>query len=266
MYNNNDHIFKLNNRPLNNYPYRYPFQLSYCPLKSCCNDEYAKLNANNIFCKVNTFNDKVVINSGNLQIKDLASFPLTSPGFGNYASINGTPYFYNYITNNWINLLENNTFTLNSSPGIFTEPTTSNTEGYTTFTFQIPNTYGTIFDYTIHSNFPPEPITITDETTPIELQSPTSTSSGSLYGVGRGFAILQPYIYQGVNNAAYTFNSYSNPGFNLYQNGTTNEYEYLRTYATTNVSGVNTYTTSLNNDYSRNGNNTLIIIGKTIVN
>jgi hypothetical protein len=160
--------------------------------------------------------------------------------------------------------LENNTFTLNSTPGIFTEPTSSVQEGYTTFTFQIPNTYGQVFEYTIHSNFPPEPITITDETTPIELQPPTSTSSGSLYGVGRGFAILQPYIYQGVNNAAYTFNSYSNPGFDLYMNG--NEKEYLRTFATTNVSGDNTYTTSLYYDYSRNGNNTLIIIGKTIVN
>jgi hypothetical protein len=260
MYNNN-HIFKLNNRPLKNYP--YPFQLSYCPIKSCCNDEYAKLNANNVFCKVNTFNDKVVINSGNLQIKDLGSFPPTSPGFGNYASINGIPYYYNYITNKWINLLEN-TFTLKSSPGIFTEPTSSEPEGYTTFTFQIPNTYGQVFEYTIHSNLPPEPITITDETTPIELQSPTSTS-GSLYGVGRGFAILQPYIYEGVNNLAYTFNSFSSPGFDLYIN-TSNEREYLRTFATTNVSGVNTYTTSLNYDYSRNGNNTLIIIGKTIVN
>jgi hypothetical protein len=263
---NNNHIFKLNNKPLKNYP--YPFQLSYCPIKSCCNDEYAKLNANNIFCKVNTFNNKVVVNSGNLQIKDLASFPSTSPGFGNFASINGNPYYYNYISNEWVNLLQNNNnnnFTLESSEGVFTEPTGLNTTGYTTFTFQIPNTYGQVFEYTIHSNLPPEPITFTDDTTPIELQSPTTTSSGSLYGVGRGFAILQPYIYEGVNNAAYTFNSFSNPGFELYIDSSSTT-DYLRTFPTTNVSGVNTYTTSLSNDYSRNGKNRLIIIGQTLVN
>ncbi len=107
----------------------------------------------NIFCKVNTFNDKVVINSGNLQIKDLASFPPTSPGFGNYSSINGTPYFYDTITNDWINLLQSNnenTFTLTSNPG------TLDNSGNTIFTIDIPNIYGQAFKYTLYTNFSPQ--------------------------------------------------------------------------------------------------------------
>jgi len=264
-----NHIFKLNNKPFKS-TYPYPFKLSYCPVKSCCNEEYAKLNGYNIFSKINTFNSQVVINSGNLQVKNLSSFPTINPGYGNYASINGTPYFYNSKLNTWDNLTQNNnSFTLESTPGIFTSQAPPGT-GFTTFTFNIPNTHGQVFEYTIHSKFPPETITIPTTTlptsqTPIELQSPTATSAGSLYGVGSGFAILQPYTYNGVNNAAYTFNSFSNPGFELYidENNIT---DYLRTFATTEKLNSYTYTTSLAYDYSRNGQNTLIIRGNTLIN
>lgn len=247
MFNNNDHIFKLNNRPLKNYP--YPFHLSYCPIKSCCNDEYAKLNANNIFCKVNTFNNKVVINSGNLQVKDLASFPSTSPGFGNYASVNGTPYYYDPITNNWINLLQSNnanTFTLTSNPG------TLNASGNTTFTIDIPNIYGQAFKYTLYNDFPPQVLTF-DPNEEINIQN---LSGNSFWGIGTGFAIFQPYVCNGVSNGAYVFNSYSSPGFDVRSP--------YSTPATTTISNSYLYTSTIGGDYTGNGNNTQKLIGEIL--
>jgi hypothetical protein len=247
MFNNNDHIFKLNNRPLKNYP--YPFHLSYCPIKSCCNDEYAKLNANNIFSKVNTFNNKVVINSGNLQVKDLASFPSTSPGFGNYTSVNGTPYYYDPITNNWINLLQSNnsnTFTLTSNPG------TLDSSGNTTFTIDIPNIYGQAFKYTLYTDFPPQVLNFY----PNEEINIQDVSGNSFWGIGTGFAIFQPYLCNGVSNGAYVFNSYSSPGFDVI-------YPYS-TPATTTISNSYLYTSKLVGDYTGNGNNTQKLIGEII--
>ena len=237
MYNNN-HIFKLNNKPINNYP--YPFQLSYCPIKSCCKDEYAKLNANNIFCKVNTFNDKVVVNSGNLQIKDLASFPPTSPGFGNYASVNGTPYFYDTITNNWINLLENkpNTFSIVSSPGILS--VNSSNVYVTTFTIDIANIYGQYFNYQASIIQPPLNI---DFSTNDKVQLSNTNFDTAEWGVSEGLGIFVPYTVGGVTgNGAYVFNAYSHPGFGNFTG--------LQTPVTTNITGTNTYTTIVDGDYS----------------
>ena len=249
MYNNNNHIFELNMRPLNNYPYRYPFQLSYCPLKSCCNDEYAKLNDNNIFCKVNTFNDKVVVNSGNLQIKDLASFPPTSPGFGNYASVNGTPYFYDTITNDWINLLQSNnenTFTLTSNPG------TLDSSGNTIFTIDIPNIYGQAFKYTLYTNFSPQVLNFSFGE-PVNIQD---LAGNNFWGIGTGFAIFQPYLCNGVSNGAYVFNSYSSPGLDVII-----PYE---TPATNVIHNSYLYTSNIVGDYTGNGNNTQKLIGEIL--
>jgi len=244
----NNHIFKLNNKPLKNYP--YPFQLSYCPIKSCCNDEYAKLNANNVYSKINTFNDKVVINSGNLQIKDLDSFPPTSPGFGNYASVNGNPYYYDYISKSWINLLENNsnTFTLKSNPGIL------DASGNTTFTIDIPNIYGQAFKYTLYSNYPPNVLTF-NEGDEVNLQ--TLNNEYDNWGLGSGFCIFQPYICSNVSNGAYVFNSIASPGYDLIS--------AYSTPATSNISNSYIYTSVVTGDYTGNGNNTQTLIGEILI-
>jgi hypothetical protein len=239
MFNNNNHIFKLNNKPLKNYP--YPFHLSYCPIKSCCNDEYAKLNANNIFCKVNTFNNKVVINSGNLQVKDLASFPSTSPGFGNYASVNGTPYFYDSITNTWINLLENagNKFSIISNPGIVS--VNSSNIIVTTFTIDIPNIYGQLFNYQATIIQPPLNI---DFSLNEVIQLANNNYDTAEWGVSSGVGIFVPYTVDGApGNGAYVFNAYSHPGFGNFTG--------LQKPATTNITGTNTYTTIVDGDYSQ---------------
>jgi hypothetical protein len=238
MFNTNNHIFKLNNKPLKNYP--YPFQLSYCPIKSCCNDEYAKLNANNVFSKINTFNEKVVINSGNLQIKDLKAFPPTSPGFGNFASINGNPYYYDYITNNWINLLENkniNTFSLISDYGIY-----DNIQGTTTWTLEMSNIYGQLFDYQATTVQSPKVINFSSANDNyVELTS--SSGHISAWGVSTGCAIFVPYTVDGQpGNGAYVFTAYNHPGFGNFTG--------LQTPPTNAITGSNLYTTVVDGNYS----------------
>jgi hypothetical protein len=240
----NNHIFKLNNRPLKNYP--YPFQLSYCPLKSCCNEEYAKLNGNNVFSKINTFNNNVVINSGNLQIKDLSSFPQINPGYGNFASINGTPYYFDPNTNNWINLFENNNsnnFSLISDYGVY-----SSTNNNTTWTLEMSNNYGQLFDYQAYIVQAPLPIDFTTGDT-VELQNNTATIAE--WGVSSGTGIYVSYTVNGQpGNGAYVFTSYNHPGFNNLSG--------LTTTVTTNITGSNIYTTVVDGNY---GNRQFILNG-----
>jgi hypothetical protein len=226
----NNHIFKLNNKPIHNYP--YPFQLSYCPIKSCCKDEYAKLNANNIFCKLNTFNNKVVINSGNLQIKDLSSFPPTNPGYGNFASINGTPYYYDYILNTWTSLLPNR-YSLTSSIGEL-DPTDSNK---TMWTLEMSNNYGQLFNYEAYITTPPNTFNF-DSNDEVTLQPDTK------WGVSSGSGIFVPYTVGSQStpgNGAYVFSAYNHPGFGNFTG--------LTTQATTNITGSNLYTTYVDGNY-----------------
>jgi hypothetical protein len=223
----NNHIFKLNNKPINNYP--YPFQLSYCPIKSCCKDEYAKLNANNIFCKINTFNDKVIINSGSLEIKDLSSFPPTNPGYGMFASINGTPYFYDYILNTWTSLLPN-TFTLISTPGVY-----DSSSGKTTSTIEIQNIYGQLFDYQAYISQAPTSVNFSSgEQVQISLDGK--------WGVSTGCGIYVPYtVGSQPGNGAYIFSAFNHPGLGNFTG--------LSTNATTNITGTNTYNFSIDDSY-----------------
>jgi hypothetical protein len=183
-------------------------------------------------------------------MKDLASFPSTSPGFGNYASVNGTPYYYDTITNTWINLLQSNnanTFTLTSNPG------TLDSEGNTTFTIDIPNIYGQVFKYTLFSNYPPKVLTF-DEGDEVNIQTPNNDYDN--WGLGYGFCIFQPYICNNVSNGAYVFNSVASPGYYLKS--------AYSTPATQNISNSYLYTSVVTGDYTGNGNNTQTLIGEII--
>jgi len=231
----NNHIFKLNNKPLKNYP--YPFQLSYCPVKSCCKDEYAKLNGNNVFSKINTFNNNVVINSGNLQMKDLSSFPSTNPGYGNFASINGTPYYYDYILNTWTSLLPNK-YSLTSDIGVVS-PLGSNK---TRWTLKMSNNYGQLFNYEAYITSPPNTVNFgVEETVTLVTEAQWGISSGS--GIFVPYTVSSPGSPSQPGNGAYVFTAYNHPGFGNFSG--------LSAPAITSSSGSgsNVYTTDVDGDY-----------------
>jgi hypothetical protein len=116
-----------------------------------------------------------------------------------------------------------------------------------TWTITIPNNLGSSFDYraVIQEN----PITIDFTTEGEELALQNQSGEIGYWGVSAGVAIYVPYTIGGVaGNGGYVFSSYSHPAFP--------QLTGLVTNATTTITGENTYTTTLQGDWS---NQTFVI-------
>lgn len=131
---------------------------------------------------------------GSLQIENSATNPPTTAGFGNFASVNGDPFYYSPSSSTWkelsISTIGNKIISLPSVNGIAGGLGTQ--WKITPLTLQPISTnptppYGTTFSYTLYTNLTPTPQTINSTLVQLNLQG--------LYTSITGTGVAQQYTY-----------------------------------------------------------------------
>jgi len=129
----------------------------------------------------------------------------------------------------------NPTIKYTSNLGVYNSGTNT-----TTWSITIPNTLGSSFDYRAVISQPPTNI---DFASAGQLALQNEVGAIGYWGVSAGVAIYVPYTIGGVaGNGGYVFSSYSHPGFP--------QLTGLVTTTTTIITGSNTYTTTLQGNWS----------------
>jgi len=139
---------------------------------------------------------------GSLQVQDSGTNPPTNTGYGNFASVNGLPFYYSPSTSTWSQLTTGASFfTITTDPGVYNSGTIPPETSWTINT-GIPN-YGNSFNYTIATT---KPLTnqVYTNATPLTLNNSFSITTGT--------AIIQNYTINGFPGFGYLFSGISTLG------------------------------------------------------
>jgi hypothetical protein len=130
---------------------------------------------------------------GSLQLEDSSTNPPTNTGYGNFASVNGLPFYYSPSTSTWSQLATNG-----SSFFSITTPTGSNVSGYTQWeilTGGIPN-IGNSFNFSILAGSP---------TNQVYPNNSTPLTPNNSFSITTGTAVIQNYTQGGIQGYGYLF-------------------------------------------------------------
>jgi len=140
---------------------------------------------------------------GSLQVEDNGTNPPTNTGFGNFASVNGLPFYYSPSTSTWSELITTtNVISLTSvaviAGGLGTQWRFTPLVIQPISTFPTPP-YGNTFNFTVYTNITSSPQSIPVVNTQLNIQGLFTSITGT--------GVAQQYTYSGTTYWGYVLSS-----------------------------------------------------------